>query len=168
LETEIKIEVTDLAPIRARLTEIGATAVSTVDEDNLYFDREGDLRDRQESLRLRRDNRNRLTWKGPGTFKRGVLARPELEIEVSDFDDTVELLDRLGFAPVERLAKHRETWRLADVEVALDKLDFGSFVELEGPSEAARGVANKLGLDLSRSNGLSYRQIRRARDPQAT
>jgi adenylate cyclase class 2 len=167
LETEIKIEVADLAPIRARLGEIGATRIGAVDEDNWYFDREGSLRDRQESLRLRRDIRNRVTWKGPGSFKGGVLTRPEIEIEVSDFDDTVELLDRLGFNPVERLAKHRETWQHGDVEVALDTLDFGTFVEMEGPADAARDTAMQLGLDPARSNGLSYRQIRRARDPQA-
>jgi adenylate cyclase class 2 len=167
LETEIKIEVPDLAPIRARLGEIGATRGSAVDEDNWYFDRDGNLRDRQESLRVRRDNRNRVTWKGPGTLKKGVLTRPEIEIEVSDFEGTVELLDRLGFIPVERLAKHRETWKHGEVEVALDSLDFGSFVEMEGPAEAARAVATQLGLDLARSSGLSYRQIRRARDPQA-
>jgi adenylate cyclase class 2 len=166
VETEIKIEVADLAPIRTRLTEVGATPLGTVDEDNLYFDRDESLRDRNESLRLRRDSRNRITWKGPGSFKRSVLERPEIEVEVSDFDQTVELFERLGFEAVERLRKRRETWRLQGVEVALDTLDFGSFVEVEGSAEVARDVATKLGLDLSRSSSLSYRQIRRARDPR--
>lgn len=148
------------------MTELGATPLGAVDEDNLYFDREETLRDRNESLRLRRDNRNRITWKGPGRFKRNVVERPEIELEVSDFDQAVELLERLGFESVERLHKRRETWRVQGVEVALDALDFGSFVEVEGPADVARDVAAKLGLDLSRSSSLSYRQIRRARDPR--
>ena len=116
---------------------------------------------------MRRDNRIRITWKGPGRFKRSVVERPEIEVEVSDFDQTVELFERLGYEPVERLRKHRETWRLHGVEVALDTLDFGSFVEVEGAADVARDVAAKLGLDLNLSSSLSYRQIRRARDPRA-
>lgn len=136
-------------------------------EDNLYFDRDGSLAKRQESLRLRRDNRSRLTWKGPSNFKGGVLERPEIEIEVSDFDRAVEFLERLGFEPVERMLKQRETWRVDQAEVTLDTLEFGSFVEIEADPPTARTIATRLGLDLDRGLRSSYRQLRRERDPSA-
>ncbi len=163
METEIKIEVTDLAPIRARLAALGARHLSTVDEENAYFDRDGELKARDQSLRLRRDQRVRLTWKGPSDFRDGVVARPEVEITVSSFDDAVVILERLGFRPTERLEKHRETWRLLDVEVALDSFPFGHFVELEGARASIEEAAGELGLDARQGIGISYRKLSKER-----
>jgi adenylate cyclase class 2 len=163
METEIKIEVSDLAPVRERLRELGATDEGAVEERNVYFDREGALRERWESLRLRQDRRARLTWKGPSRFQGGVLSRPEVEVEVSSFDDTAEILRRLGYGVAEELVKRRETWRLDAVVVALDTLDFGRFVELEGEADRARRVARQLGLDPADGLPWSYRLLRKKR-----
>jgi predicted adenylyl cyclase CyaB len=163
METEFKIEVADLEAVRARLREAGATLVETSDEENVYLDRSGGLERRHEILRVRRDARVRVTWKGPTDFQGGVRNRPEIEVEVSSFDDAIEIFERLGFQPIERLAKHRETWRLAGVEVALDTLAFGQFVELEGGDAAIRWVASLLGLDVAAGLRQSYRELRRLR-----
>jgi adenylate cyclase class 2 len=163
LETEIKIEVSDVDAIRARLSELGATFLNVVDEDNLYFKRRGKPPKRRESLRLRHDGRFRLTWKGPTRIDRHVTARPEIEIEVSDFNLTKELLTRLGFEQEDRLAKHRETWQLSGVQVMVDTLDFGTFVEIEGPPDLIRDVSAQLNLDLAAGLHQSYRQLRQER-----
>ncbi len=165
MEIELKVEVADFEPIRERLRALGATWQGTVDEENLYLDRGDELERRSESLRLRRDDRVRLTWKGPTAVRNGVVERNELEVAVSDFATTLHLLERLGFRPVDRLAKRRETWHLAGNEVTLDALDFGTFVEIEGEAEAIRAVAGQLGLDLARAIPLSYRRLQRARSP---
>jgi len=163
METEVKSEVSDLAPIRDRLYALGARHLSTVEEENAYFDRDGELEARGQSLRLRQDQRVRLTWKGPSDFRDGVVVRPEVEVTVSSFADAMEILDRLGFRPTERLEKHRETWRLRDVELALDSLSFGYFVELEGERASIEAVARELGLDVRQGIGVSYRKLRRQR-----
>ncbi len=160
LETEIKIEVPDVDVIRRRLSELGATFLNVVDEDNRYFKRRGKLSKRSESLRLRNDGRSRLTWKGRTRIDRHVTARPEIEIEVSDFDLTIELLARLGYEQEEQLTKHRETWQLAGVQVMVDTLDFGTFVEIEGPPDMVRDVSAQLNLDLTAGLHKSYRQLR--------
>lgn len=166
METELKIEIDDAAPVRAKLVELGATRIGEVVEENVYFDRDDELSTRGESLRLRKDDRIRLTWKGPSRFEDGVVERPEIEVTLSSFADAADILDRLGFSLAERLAKRRETWRLPGVEVAIDSLAFGTFVEIEGPADLAQATAWQLGLDYQQGLGHSYRSLqrRRARD----
>ena len=43
--------------------------------------------------------------------------------------------------------KYRETFTLDGVEVVLDEMPFGEFLELEGEETAIRAVAARLGLD---------------------
>lgn len=165
METEVKIEVQDLEPIRAGLRALGARHLSTVDEENVYLDRSGELEARDQSLRLRQDQRVRLTWKGATDFRDGVVVRPETEVVVSSFADTLEILGRIGFRPTERLEKRRESWQLRDVQASLDTLGFGRFVELEGEREDIVVVAGELGLDLRQGIGVSYRTLQRERRP---
>ena len=167
METEIKIEVTDLEPIRNRLRALGANYVGAADETNQYLDRDGELHGRDESLRLRQDGRVRLTWKGPTITIDGVNERPEVEVEVGDFAVTRELFERLGYSVVDRLAKRRETWRFPDAEIDLDTLAFGCFVEIEAPPRIAAKIARDLGLDPQNGISMSYRILQRRRTPSA-
>ena len=167
METELKIEVADLEPIRERLRGLGATYVGTADEMNYYFDREGGLKERRESLRLRQDSRVRLTWKGPSAARKGVVERDELEVELSDLAVAWQIFERLGYAVVDSLAKQRETWRLPDAEIALDTLAFGRFVEIEAAPRVAIRVAQSLGLDPQHGISVSYRALQSERSPHA-
>lgn len=71
----------------------------------------------------------------------------EIEIEVNDFNKTVELLAQAGLPHDSFQESKRETWRLDDCEVVLDEWPWlKPYVEVEGPSEAAlRQAAAKLG-----------------------
>ena len=73
--------------------------------------------------------------------------REELEIEVNDFDTAAAILQRLGFEPVQVYEKYRETFQLGPVEVVLDELPFGNFMELEGEEGEIVAAAARLGLD---------------------
>jgi predicted adenylyl cyclase CyaB len=163
VETEVKIEVSDLEPIRERLRALGAIQLGAVDEDNVYLDHEGELAARDQSLRLRHDGQVHLTWKGASDFRDGIVVRPEVEVTVSSFADALEILEKLGFHPSDRLIKRRETWRLRDVEVDLDTLAFGRFVELEGEAPKVGAVAAELGLDPRQGLRSSYRTLQRER-----
>ena len=163
MEIEIKIEVQDLEPLKPRLLRLGASFSGAVDENNLYFEQDGNLLRRGESLRLRRDREARLTWKGPTDFRDGVVHREEIEIQVGDFDQAGAILDRLGFDVTDRLAKRRETWTLPGAVVALDELAFGCFVEIEGDADRVRDIARQL--DLNPADGIpqSYRWLQHER-----
>jgi adenylate cyclase class 2 len=162
LETEVKIHLPDLAPLRAALRARGAhLEQSRILETNLRYDTpDGALAQRGDILRLRRSADARLTHKRPSQPAGELHVRPEVEVVVADFDATRELLKRLGYVVVVRYEKFREVYLLGTVEVALDELPFGFFVELEGPTaQALRLAAEALGLAWHHSFQGSYVSI---------
>ena len=159
-EIEVKIKVSTFDPIRRRLKDLGAAFVSDENEDNQYFERFGTPR-QEESLRLRRDREVRLTWKGPSEFHDGIVQREEIEVQISDFDAMRDILERLDFVVADRIAKRRETWKVSDIVIALDQLEFGTFVELEGAANGVRELAVQLGLNPDDGIPHSYRRLQR-------
>jgi adenylate cyclase class 2 len=150
LEQEMKFPVPSLAQVRARLRDRGGHLLHAAAlEDNVVLDDGGrSLAAAGRLLRVRRFGTTCLiTLKGAASFSGGVKTRTELETEVADADTVLALLAGLGFAPVRRYQKRRESWSLEHVTVALDETPMGSFVELEGDGAALAGVARALGLD---------------------
>ena len=161
LEVEVKFLVDSLDAARARLLAAGATpGAPRVHERNVRFDTaDGVLLARQALLRLRQDSRIRLTYKGLAAQDVASEAkiREELEVTVDDFDTLTLILTRLGFPPAQTYEKYRETFHWCEVEIVLDEMPFGAFVELEGPTEAAlKETAAVLGLDWSRRVLANY------------
>lgn len=160
LEVEVKFYVTDLDAARRRIRDAGAILASPrVYERNVRFDTpDGSLLQRQELLRLRQDTRARLTFKGPAAADTHSEAkvREEIELEVADFDGMAAVLTRLGFAPVQTYEKYRETYHLGDVEVVVDELPFGHFVELEGAEAGIKAAARRIGFDWERRVLTNY------------
>lgn len=150
LETEVKFLVADESALRARLEAAGAEQVRPrVYERNVRFDDEvGGLLEKGQLLRLRQDDAARLTFKALAKLDRQSEAkvREELEITVGNFDTTAAILERLGFRAQQVYEKYRETFELGEVEVVLDELPFGRFVELEGSEEDIREAARQLNL----------------------
>ena len=160
LEVEVKFMLRDLDAFRRRLADVGAEVVAPrVFERNVRFDTAGEaLLARQQLLRLRQDTRVRLTFKGPVAedVVSEAKVREEIELEVGDFDRMSAVLQRLGFLPVQIYEKYRETYQWRDVEIVLDEMPFGNFIELEGPGTELKPVAEALGLDWSRRILANY------------
>ena len=95
VERELKFACDDLEAVRERLAELEAERLAAAAfEDNLVFDRNGELEQAGSVLRLRSDRRGaRLTVKGPARFEEGVKLRDEREISVSNADETQALLE---------------------------------------------------------------------------
>ena len=150
-ETEAKFYIQDLKKIELRLRELKAQLIQPrTHEINLRFDdAEGGLRNAHHVLRLRQDDKARLTYKGPSTEKEGgILSRREVEFVVEDFEIAREFLEALGYKVVIFYEKFRTTYDLNDTHIMLDELPYGKFVEIEGETtEAIRKVAGLLGLD---------------------
>jgi adenylate cyclase class 2 len=163
LEVEVKFLVDDLAGWRERLLAAGAVSVKPrVYERNIRLDTADQALLKQlQLLRLRQDTAVRLTFKGPAPedMVSEAKVREELEIEVGDFDTAVLIFQRLGFKPVQVYEKYRETFQLADVEVVLDEMPFGNFLELEGSEEGIKTAVASLGLDWSQRLTTNYLAI---------
>jgi adenylate cyclase class 2 len=158
-EREIKFYVQDLEAMAQRLHICGADLTrERVLERNLRFDttdhglqREGRI------LRLRQDDRARVTYKANARVEGGVIARTELEFTVDNFAVARKLFEALGYQVVVLYEKYRRTYRLGDVEVVLDELPMGDFVEIEAPNNTLiEGVAQMLGLDWSKGIATNY------------
>lgn len=158
-ETEVKLYTPDLSVIEQRLLAAGAQlAAARVFERNVrYDDAASGLVASGQVLRLRADTRVRLTYKGQGAaLDSGALTRFEAEVEVSDFDAMQAILARLGYRPYMTYEKYRTTYTLAGVEIVLDELPYGNFVEIEGEAALIEDVIVRLGLERARRYPRSY------------
>ncbi len=156
VEVEVKIHVGKvgdgdaLAVLEKKLQALGAPlkAPRVYERNVRYEDQDNTLTPAARVLRLRQDTRVRLTYKEPhdSAANGKVLARTELEVEVSDFEMMDLLLQKLGFHESWIYEKYRTTYALDDCEVVLDEMPYGSFVEVEGPAEAIEKVLTSLDL----------------------
>ncbi len=148
-ETEIKLYVPDLEPVRQRLMDAGATLTAArVYERNVRYDNAGrTLTPDGVVLRLRQDTRTRLTYKDEGTAQDGIVSRFEAEVEVSDFDTMQLILGRLGFTPYMIYEKYRTTYTLDEAEIVLDEMPYGNFVEIEGSIATITALLPRLVLE---------------------
>jgi adenylate cyclase class 2 len=161
LETEVKFFVLRLPILQGRIAAVGGRLLTPrTHERNLRFDTpDGSLRRAGEVLRLRRDSENHLTFKGPSEFKDGARSRTELEIIVGDFDDAQRILEALGYVVVFEYEKYRTTFQLGEVQVMLDELPTGDFVEIEGRHGLLQPAAELIGLDWSTAITESYHAL---------
>lgn len=137
-ELEVKFLVSDLAEMEKRLVKAGATLLHPrTHEFNLRFDTPGgNLSQASSMLRLRRDSESHMTFKGPGTTLAGVLARQEIEFEVSNFAAAQKLIEALGFRSKFMYEKYRTTYGMNGLKVTLDEMPYGNFIEIEGTEPA--------------------------------
>jgi adenylate cyclase class 2 len=133
IEKKYKLDKKRLVALTAKLGELGAEFTDETFEEN-YLHRGGVLDERGAVLRLRKtDKRTTLTYKEKVVNETEFKHQIEFETEVSDVDGMENIIDKLGYKLAIVYEKHRKTWRLGNVEVVLDELPFGYFMEIEGP-----------------------------------
>ena len=148
LEIEVKFFIVDTPKLHRRLVEMGATARPEVFESNIRFeDADETFKKKGELLRLRKDGSCRLTYKcRPSRPDPEYKVYKELEVEVGDFDIMTRILQSLGFRQAQIYEKWRRVFAWDDVELCLDRMPFGTFLEIEGPRQGIRNAARQLGL----------------------
>jgi adenylate cyclase class 2 len=149
-EIEVKFYLTDPTKFILRLKAVGATLKHEREhETDLRFDNSaGDLRITDRVLRLRSDEKITLTYKEAGDISTGATSRREIEVAVTDFNITRELLEAIGYHPYMMYEKYRTTYKLNQCEVVLDEMPYGWFCEIEGQSPLLiQQTAELLGLN---------------------
>lgn len=139
LEKEVKFYLHNLAAFGDRLHRLGAVNIrQRTHELNYRFDdRSLSLTRVHKVLRLRKDDQVILTYKGPSQPNADLSIRTEIELIVDDFDAAAQFLEELGYTHVIRYEKWRAKYRLNILEISLDEMPYGNFVEIEGDDETA-------------------------------
>jgi adenylate cyclase class 2 len=155
-EIEAKFYIQHLALLRDRLIKLGARVhKKRTLERNWRFDTiDGRLTRMKEVLRLREAGDSHLTYKSKLNTPEERL---EIEFGVDNIDKARDFLLALGYRVICVYEKYREIFQLGSVEVMLDELPFGSFVEIEGPTlDAIKETSGLLNLDWERRVSHSY------------
>jgi adenylate cyclase class 2 len=160
-EVEAKFYIEDKAAFEKKVLDLAAECLrERTLERNLRFDTpKGDLASRFQILRLRRDDKNLLTYKAPGNSG-DRMERVEIEVEVSDFAQAQALVEALGYQVSFVYEKYRTNYGLRNAHISLDETPLGVFVEIEAPDGAAvRATASLLELDWERRITDSYSDL---------
>jgi adenylate cyclase, class 2 len=148
LEVEVKFFITDITTLHQRLLDIGARPGPEMFESNIRFeDADETLKNSGRLLRLRKDASCRLTYKCPPLEDDPEYkVYQELEVEVSHCDAMTGILGSLGYHPAQVYEKKRRVFQWHDMEICLDQMPFGHFLEIEGPGQGIKIAARRLGL----------------------
>lgn len=174
-ETEAKFYVKDLKQIETHLRDLKARLIQArIHETNIRFDTPNqDLRRQQRVLRLRQDDKARMTYKDASKNDEGILSRTEIEFVVEDFEKAKRLLEALGYEKSLFYEKYRTTYELDDTHIMLDELPIGDFIEIEGENtNSIRDISQKLSLKWNTAIPASYtalfERVRKARGIKVT
>lgn len=148
-EIEVKFLDVDLDDIRKRLENLGATLEQPMRFLRRSLVEEPHHKEKTAFVRIR-DQGDKVTM----TYKqrddeRALHGTKEIEVEVSDFQKTVDLLEAAGWAPSTYQESRRETWQLGDAEIVLDEWPWiKPYIEVEAPSEGqVKKAAEALGFE---------------------
>lgn len=157
-EYEVRVLEIDKEQLVSKLEELGAK------KEGEYFQRRYvyDFIPKRENewIRLRTNGfKTTLTYKN---IKTGTIdGTEELEIEVSDFEDTNKLLEVLGYKNKGFQENKRIRYILDNVEVDIDTWPMiPTYIEIEGNSEKEiLNIINRLGIDKEKITTLDVQAI---------
>ena len=167
IEKKYRLTVEQRDAVLQRLKEVGAENCGEEFEENTIYG--GFALQRETSvLRLRRaGNKALLTYKERVPRASPIKHQREEETVVEDPLAMAAILEALGFTRVLVYEKRRQTWRLGRVEVAIDELSFGLFMEIEGDEEEINAAEQALGIDGLPAEHATYPQLTREHGKRA-
>lgn len=161
-EIEIKFKIlnsSQLDKIKEVLDSICDKKLDRVFEKTIRFDtKDMFLEKHNKFIRVRSGYKNSIT------FKKKIVTsyfkeREETEFEIEDIEKMTKILNELGFDNNLIMEKYRQKWIVGDLEIVIDELPFGIFIEIEGEKEDITKMIEKLDLKSSESSNLTYWDI---------
>lgn len=159
IEKKYLIDKKRLVELTAKLGELGAAFSYETFEEN-YLHRGGLLDVSNSVLRLRKtETRTILTYKEKVETADDFKHQIEFETEVSDVNATESIIEKLGYKLSVIYEKHRKAWHIGNVEVVLDELPFGYYMEIEGPMEDILATEKLLGAENLEAETRGYPRL---------
>ena len=157
-EYEIRIIEIDKDYILKKLEEIGAKKIGEYNQKRYVYD----MKPKKDSqwIRLRTDGyKTTLTYKN--ILDNTIDGTKELEVEVSDFNDTNKLLEIMGYINKGYQENNRIKFELNNIEIDIDTWPMiPTYMEIEGKNEKdIMNVVNLLQLDRNKLTTLNCQDI---------
>ena len=148
-EIEVKFVDIDIEEIRSKLRALGAECEQPMrlmrrvafHNDFMKTGKDAFVRVRDEG------HKTTLTYKQFDDLS--LHGAKEIEVEVSNYEDTIHIFEQIGLPPHTSQETKRENWRLGNVEIMIDEWPWlKPYIEIEGEDETGvRETAAKLGFD---------------------
>ena len=141
------------------LIEMGAQFQGEDFEENTIYGG-GILNEKGAILRIRKTQaKTTLTFKQRMPHEFDVKQQVEYESEFKDLAGLREIVHSLGFEPRLIYEKRRKTWQFQNVEVVLDELPFGLFMEIEGSITAIKQAEMLFDIEDFETEHSTYPQL---------
>lgn len=147
IEKKYRVTTEQAAAVVKALREDGAIFIGDETEENVIYggpplDPVGAV------VRIRKTpNGSLLTYKRRIDSEHAVKHQIEYESAIADPDEVASILTSLELEPRLIYEKRRQTWQYGEVEVVVDKLPFGDYIEIEGAIFAIAEVEMRLGME---------------------
>jgi adenylate cyclase class 2 len=162
IEKKYRLSVAQRGEVLRKLSEKGISVSKNEFEVNTLYSG-GTLQETHSILRLRRvDNAATLTFKHRFEFGSGIKHQREEESRVEDPEAIDTILRAVGFSPSLIYEKRRSTFHISEVELVIDELPFGLYMEIEGNEVSIESVEKLLGLENLEVEHASYPQLTRS------
>ena len=166
VEKKFKLKTGQDSFLRDQLKNAGAEFISIDLEENILF--KGNNLDNDFSvLRVRKlgNGTGMLTYKAkvPNSDSlvndSGIKQQIENETFVENTEQTINILNALGYKPWLIYDKKRETWRLPEGEIVIDNLSFGLFAEIESTEENISIIEKILNIENFETEFKTYTKL---------
>lgn len=159
IEKKYRIDADQLSHVVAELKDYGAEYLGEDFEENIIYGGNA-LDEKGAILRIRTtQDRALLTYKQRVQNDLPVKQQVEHESEFADVGSVKEIVRCLGLEPRIIYEKRRRTWKLRDVEIVLDELPFGLYMEIEGAITAIREAEMLLGIEEFEAEHETYPRL---------
>lgn len=159
IEKKYRLKIEEKKLIAEKLNEIRAEFIGEDFEENILYTG-GIITEKNAVLRVRKtQEKSLLTFKQKIENESDIKHQAEFETEIKDAVEIEKIIECLGFKKSLVYEKRRKTWRFENVELVLDELPFGLFMEIEGSVEAIRGAEAKIGAEKFETVHETYPQL---------
>jgi len=132
IEKKYTLSTEQYSQVLESLKEFGAKYIGEDFEENTLY-RGGVLDEKSAVLRVRKiGDKTILTFKQRISNDSGIKQQTEYETKVEKGGELEKIIESLGFEKALVYEKRRQTWKFRAVEVVLDELPFGQYMEIEG------------------------------------
>ena len=157
-EIEVKFRLENEKAFIDHLNKMGFINVKDVFETNIIFDMmDGSYSSRGRLVRVREtDKGNILTYKEKQGEDSQYKVRTEIETSIDDSEQMIEMLKYMGFIISFVYQKKRMHFTKDDIEITIDKLPFGNYIEIEATKNQIVNLSKELNLEMTEISNMSY------------